>query len=170
MTRDEVKLIIRTMTEAYPNYHPGNLSNTVDIWASILEDENAADVALGLKRYIKTNTSGFAPSPGQILAMIPKNDLPELEAWALVWKAIQNSNYHAEEEFAALPETIQKAVGSASLLRSWAGTDEENAQTVIQSHFLKAYRTTVKRSEVDRIQIGANNNNLLEGGKDGEEA
>ena len=167
MTRDEVVKMVRFMKGTFSNFKPDNLSETVDAWTMIFADDKAEDIMLGLVRYSRTEHNGFAPSPGQILAMIPKETLSEMEAWGLVCKAVRNSSYRSEEEFAKLPEDVQRAVGSADILASWAGTPEEAFQTVIQSNFMRSYRAISEQSKRDRIQIGANNNNLLEGGKDG---
>ena len=68
-----------------------------------------------------------------------------MEAWALVSRAIQNGQNGAEEEFAKLPEIVQKAVGSPSLLRSWATTDERSIENVVQSNFMRTYRAELSR-------------------------
>lgn len=168
MTREEVKMLIKTIMTYYPNYHPDDLTATVDAWTAVFDDEEPKAVMLGLKRFIKTNTSGFAPSPGQILAMIPKNEKPEAAAWSETYKALCNGIYHAEEEFKKLDPIIQRAIGSADILKSWAQVDAEDGLTVIQSQFLKAYRTECKRAQVNDLQIGENKNNLLEERRDKE--
>ena len=70
-----------------------------------------------------------------------------MEAWSLVRKAIGNGNYGSVEEFEKLPPTIQKAVGSADMIKRWAMSDSNEVSTVIQSNFLRSYRTAVKRDE-----------------------
>lgn len=149
MNRDETKRIIRIMAATYPNFHPADMSDTVDIWASVLIDYDAREIEAGLKAYIATDTSGFAPSPGQIIGKIKtaKNsqELTALEAWSLVYKAICNSGYHADEEFAKLPEICQKAIGSPDNLKEMASMDERTVMSVEQSHFIRAYDTLVKR-------------------------
>ena len=51
------------------------------------------------------------------------------------------------EEFEKLPPTVQKAVGSADMIKRWAMSDSNEVSTVIQSNFLRSYRTAVKRDE-----------------------
>jgi hypothetical protein len=89
-----------------------------------------------------------------------------MDAWAHVYKAICDSNYHAEERFAELDPIEQRAVGSPDVLKGWAMADAEDGLTVIQSQFLKAYRTECKRAQVNDLQIGENKNNLLEDKED----
>lgn len=151
MSRDEVKKIIQIICATYPNYHPADLSSTVDAWTFMLEDYSYNQIAVALKAYITTDASGFAPSVGQLitkLSTITAGDEPsELEAWAKVSKAIRNGINGAEEEFKKLPELVQKAVGTPSNLRQWAMTDTNSVENVIQSNFLKTYRSVVKRAE-----------------------
>lgn len=168
MTREETKQVVRMLVETYPNYHPNDLTMTVDIWTSLLADFKPGDIQIALKRYILTNTSGFAPSPGQIVALIPTGAKSDSEAWAETYRAICDGLYHAEERFADLDPIIQKAVGSPDVLRAWAMADAEDGLTVIQSQFLKAYRTECKRAQVNDLQIGENKNNLLEERRDKE--
>ena len=151
MTREETVKIIRIMVDSYPNYKPNNISETVDVWQMMLSDYDYNLVAMALKAYILSDTSGFAPSIGQLVAKIQiltkPQELSEMEAWSLVRKAIGNGNYGSVEEFEKLPPTIQKAVGSADMIKRWAMSDSNEVSTVIQSNFLRSYRTAVKRDE-----------------------
>lgn len=156
VTREETVKIIRIMVDSYPNYKPNNISETVDVWCMMLDEYSYEQVAMGLKTYILSDTSGFAPAIGQIVDKIKTvSDPPqlnELEAWGLVDKAIRNSTYHAEEEFAKLPPIVQKAVGSPSQLFNWARSDIETLESVTQSNFLRTYRAVAKREdEVSRM-------------------
>lgn len=151
MTREETVKIIRIMVDSYPNYKPNNISETVDVWQMMLSDYDYNLVAMALKAYILSDTSGFAPSIGQLVAKIQiltkPQELSEMEAWSLVRKAIGNGNYGSVEEFEKLPQTVQKAVGSADMIKRWAMSDSNEVSTVIQSNFLRSYRTAVKRDE-----------------------
>ena len=151
MTREETVKIIRIMVDSYPNYKPNNISDTVDVWQMMLSDYDYNLVAMALKAYILSDTSGFAPSIGQLVAKIQiltkPQELSEMEAWSLVRKAIGNGNYGSVEEFEKLPPTVQKAVGSADMIKRWAMSDSNEVSTVIQSNFLRSYRTAVKRDE-----------------------
>jgi hypothetical protein len=92
-----------------------------------------------------------------------------MEAWSLVSNAIKNGYYGAEEEFAKLPEVVQKAVGTPANLRAWAHTDEASIENVVQSNFMRTYRTVVKReteyakmpTSIKNLIGGASNENLL---------
>ena len=156
MNREETKKILRIMVDSYPNYKPVDMAETIDVWQMMLEDFSYQQVAMALKAYIMSDTSGFAPSIGQLVGKMQMistpNELNEMEAWALVSKAIRNGYYGAETEFEKLPEMVQKAIGQPSQLRQWAHSDMESIETVIQSNFIKTYRTVVKREkEVQRM-------------------
>jgi hypothetical protein len=167
MTREETKKIIRIIIDSYPNYKPSDLSETVDVWCMMLEEYSYQQIAVALKAYILTDTSGFAPSIGQLvgkLHSVARNDeLNEMEAWALVSNAIKNGYYGAEEEFAKLPEVVQKAVGTPANLRAWAHTDEQSIENVVQSNFMRTYRMVVKR-ESEYAKMPTSIKNLIGGG------
>lgn len=171
MTRDETKKIIRIIADSYPNYKPSDISETIDVWSMMLEEYPYNQIAMALKAYILTDTSGFAPSIGQLVNKLTSAEpqLNEMEAWSLVSKAIRNGYYGAEEEFAKLPEVVQKAVGNPANLRAWSHTDAESIENVVQSNFLRTYRAVVKREHEqeklpDRLKVAMNNVLMIEGG------
>ena len=151
MTREETIKIIRIMCDCYPNYKPNNLSETVDVWNMMLEDYSYEQVSVALKAYIRSDASGFAPSIGQLIDKMQSISQPQeldgMTAWGLVSKALRNGTYGAVEEFNKLPPLVRQAVGMPDNLRNWATSDYQAIETVIQSNFLKNYRTVVARSE-----------------------
>ena len=171
MTRDEAKKLIMAMTAAYPNYHPQDLTQTVDIWAAMLSNYEYPLVADALKRYILSDKSGFAPSIGQLTTAIGEresNFMEPLAAWALVYKAICNGNYDAEKEYAKLPPEIQEAVGDPANIREMAKMDIDTVNSVEQSHFIRAYNTVIARRKSDKalppsLRIYGKPQELLEG-------
>ena len=151
MTREETVNLIRSIISLYPNWKPENLTDTVNAWHWALEEYPAPAVKAALQIYVKTNNTGFAPSVSQIINGIYKpqeqNTLSEGEAWALVRKAIRDGNYHAEERFNELPEMVQKAVSSPSMIRSWAMAESGEIDTVVASNFQRSYKAIVKREQ-----------------------
>lgn len=151
MTRDDAKKLIMVITYTYPNFRPQDLSVAVNIWHEMLADQEYDICATALKAYIATDTSGFAPSIGQLIdkinSLTTKGELNEMEAWSLVSNALRNGYYGAEEEFAKLPAAVQKAVGSASNLKNWAQTEIESVENVIQSNFMRTYRAVLQREK-----------------------
>lgn len=135
---------------SYPNYKPNDMQMTVNVWSSLLEDYDYKEIGAALKAFIATDTSGFAPSIGQLIDKVHTlrsgciEEMSDAEAWAKVRNAISNSTYHAQEEYAKLPKAIQRAVGCADQLRVWA-MDSDYNEGVTQSNFLRSYRTAKER-------------------------
>lgn len=163
MKREETVKIIRIMCDCYPNYKPNNLTETVDVWNMMLSDYTYEQISLALKAYILTDTNGFAPSIGQLVdrvnAFSQQQELNELEAWSLVYKAIRNSGYNSEYEFSLLPDMVRKAIGTPNQLRTWA-MDENFNEQVVSSHFIKCYRSEVARDR-DFRKMPANIQSLI---------
>lgn len=156
MTREETVKIIRIMSDCYPNYKPNNLSETVDVWQMMLDEYSYNQVSIALKAYVTSDTSGFAPSVGEIVAKIQLVSQPQeldgMAAWGLVSKALRNGTYGAVEEFNKLPPLVRQAVGIPDNLKNWATSDYQTIETVIQSNFLRTYETIVKRAnEINRM-------------------
>ena len=155
MTREETVKIIRIMVDSYPNYKPNDISETVDVWHMMLSDYDYNLVAMALKAYILSDTSGFAPSIGQLVdkmkSITSPQELNEMEAWALVCDALQNSGYNYAEEYAKLPPLVQKAVGLPKQLQAWALTENLN-KDVVGSNFMRCYRIEVERqNEISKM-------------------
>lgn len=143
MTIKEARKFVAVLMVTYPNYNPIDEELAAETWAGVTEEYTYEQVDIALRSYMKTNTSGFAPTPGQIIdkihTMTQPQELNEMEAWSLVSKAIRNSGYNSVDEFAKLPLLVQKAVGLPSQLRTWA-LDENYNEEVVSSNFIKCYR------------------------------
>ena len=130
MTREETVKIIRIMVDSYPNYKPNDISETVDVWNMMLSEYTYEQISVALKAYILSDTSGFAPSVGQLVdkmkSITTPQELNEMEAWALVCDALRNSGYNYAEEYDKLPPLVQKAVGLPTQLQTWALTENLN--------------------------------------------
>lgn len=149
MNVNESKKIIAVMMMAYQNYNPIDIDKTAKLFSEVMDDYSYMQIDMALRAIIATDTSGFAPSIGQLIEKVRSiscgAELSEMQAWALVSDALRNSSYHAEEEFAKFPEIVQRAVGSPNLLRSWATTDERSIESVVQSNFMRTYRAELSR-------------------------
>lgn len=155
MTRDETIQLLMVIQAAYPNYKPPDKTVAVNTWLMMLEEYDKQSVMMAIKVYIATDTSGFAPSIGQVIDKIKSITTPksmsEIEAWSLVRKAISDSGYNATARFNELPPACQRAVGSPSQLRMWAQDTEFN-ENVVSSNFMRCYRTEIARQrEIDRM-------------------
>lgn len=152
MTRDETIKILMVIQAAYPNYKPPDKTVAVNVWAEMLSDIPYEKVSAAVKMYIQTDTSGFAPSVGDVRERVcdifaKEDDLNETAAWSLVLKAIRRSTYYSEEEFAKLPATVQRAVASPKQLWEWATLEDVDGKTltVIQSNFQRTFRMEQQR-------------------------
>ena len=163
LRREETVKIIRIICDCYPNYKPNNLTETVDVWNMMLSDYTYEQVSVALKAYILADTNGFAPSIGQLVDRVNTfshpQELNELEAWSLVYKAIRNSSYNSEYEFSMLPHMVRKAVGTPNQLRTWA-MDENFNEQVVSSHFVRCYRSEVAKDK-DFRKMPANIQSLI---------
>lgn len=163
LKREETVKIIRIICDCYPNYKPNNLTETVDVWNMMLSDYTYEQISLALKAYILADTNGFAPSIGQLVDRVNTfshpQELNELEAWSLVYKAIRNSGYNSEYEFSLLPDMVRKAVGTPNQLRTWA-MDENFNEQVVSSHFVRCYRSEVAKDK-DFRKMPANIQSLI---------
>lgn len=164
MTIKEARKFVAVLMVTYPNYNPIDEELAAETWAGVTEEYTYEQADMALRSYMKSNTSGFAPAPGQITdkihTMTQPQELNEMEAWSLVSKAIRNSGYNSVEEFTKLPPLVQKAVGLPSQLRTWA-LDENYNEEVVSSSFIKCYRNELARQR-ELQKMPQNVRNLIE--------
>lgn len=156
MTRDEVKKVLIVIENTFSTFKVENKTQTIDVWFSYLKDIPYEVIDGALKIYIATSGSAFAPSIPQLIAMARKpqelTKVDEVSAWRLVRNAIRRSLYYFDEEYAKLPEEVQKVVGEPSQLRDWAMLESETIDSVIQSNFTKRYQAMQKRqTEIEAL-------------------
>ena len=150
MTREETQNLLAMIQATYPNFNPPDKTAAVNAWHMALSDCDWKEIQRAFAVYMRTNTSGFAPSPGQVVEKMVMLTVPqemnELEAWGLVSKALRNSTYNSAEEFKKLPKLCQKAIGRPEQLRLWA-IDEDYNEGVASSNFMRSYRNAKGRTE-----------------------
>ena len=155
MTKQETMAIMAILREAYPLYYrdktKDEIITSVNLWAEMFADDDVNLVKASIKAFIASDTKGFPPVIGQIKHQIQKlitpEEMTEVHAWDLVSKAIRNSAYGSEEEFAKLPPVIQKAIGSPDRLREWSGVEPSEVQTVVASNFMRSYRAKLAHEQ-----------------------
>ena len=95
MLREETAKLLMMIQGAYPNYKPDNKTVTINTWNLALSDISFDLAQKAFLAYLRADTKGFAPTPGQLIALVRELNTPkqlnELEAWSLVEKAIRNS-------------------------------------------------------------------------------
>lgn len=157
MTRDETLKILMTIQAAYPSYKVTDKTVTANLWFRMLKDYAYIQVEAALDTYIRTDKSGFAPSIGEIIDILHllfgEEDANEFEAWELMWRAVKNSIYHAEEEFNRLPVAIQKAAVSPARLKELAVSQMDDISIGVErSNFMRTYRSELaKQKEIRKM-------------------
>lgn len=96
MTREDVIKLLMMIQAAYPNYKPPDKTIAVNMWYEMLKECDEASVMMGLKEFIKTDTSGFAPSIGQIISKMEtvekRIQISELESRLLAESSMRLEN------------------------------------------------------------------------------
>ena len=164
MTRDDTKKILTVMLITWPNFKPELTSEFVDIWHVMIGDLDYQQAQAALKAYAQTDTSGFAPSVGQLRAKVVElttaAEMFEGEAWALVRRAIGRSAYYSSEEFAKLPKIVQEAVGGPETLKSWAAMDEDELDYA-RGDFQRRF-SAAKARQKERMQLSDDLKDILD--------
>lgn len=153
MEREEFKILVKAMKAVYaqPTFIPD--ADAFNVWYGLLQDLSYEQANLAIQKYMATEK--FPPTIADIrtkateIITPAEESMSELQAWALVQKAIRNSGYNSEEEFERLPEACKIAVGNPANLREWALMDSDQVATVEQSHFIRNYRAAVQRIKDD---------------------
>lgn len=169
MTKQETEMVMQVLEAAYPSFYRGKGMDerkaALRLWYDMFEGDSGVEVAAAVKAFIAMDTKGFPPAIGQIkqrLVQLKTPGLPdEAQAWTLVWGAIQNSAYHAAEEFDKLPPVVQRVVGKPQILHDWAMQDASAVLTVVASNFQRAYRTRAA-AEAERLSLPADIREVLE--------
>ena len=179
MTRRETMGVMAMLETAYPSYYKGKSDRerqeAAFLWADLFADDPLDLVGAAVKAYI-TGENQFPPSIGTIKAKMrelvsTEPELTEQKAWSLVSKACSNGLYGWREEYALLPESVQKAVGMPEMLREWAMMDADTVNSVVASNFMRSFRVIQQRERdmaalpesVKRMLHGASAAMLTEG-------
>lgn len=157
MDNTSIKKLIAVMISAYPNhfksYTTADIDNLVMAWGMVLEDYTYEQASNGLKVFMRSDTKGFPPSPGQVVDCIlkvyqpPDNNLSADEVWYKVVKATENSLYNSESEFEKLPEIAKKIIVTPARLRELALTDGDTLHSVEKSLFFRSFRAQIEREK-----------------------
>ena len=171
MTREDTIKILSVLRGAYPAFYRDitkqEAESTIALWESMFDEEPYELVGAAVKAFIAGDGKGFPPAIGQIKERIRQitqpEEMTEQEAWALVSKALRNSTYGSEEEFAKLPPEIQAVVHDPGQLKQWAISPAEDVETVIASNFMRSFKAKQKTNReymalptsVKRLMISA---------------
>lgn len=142
MTRQQSLGILIMVKTAYPafykNYSKEELNAAVDLWATMFAEEPLQVITEAVKSLMCSLK--FPPTIADVKEKIElltqPEQLTELEAWGIVRKALNTSDF--VKSFQELPPIIRRIVGSVSQLKEWAYT--EGDISVISSNFMRSYR------------------------------
>lgn len=158
MTRDECKKLLMIIDATYPSFKVENATETLNMWHSFLEDYSYEQIMQGLKIYVATSGSDFAPSISKLISMSRKpQELAQTDEgaiWREIRPCIRRGIYHAEEDFEKLSPMAKKVVGQPSQLREWAMLESEVIDSVIQSNMKNRIKDIQKRDlEISAMPI-----------------
>lgn len=148
MTFKEFGMLADAIKTYFPRDNILPTNEAMELWYDMLKDLDYKSACIGLKKHVAS--SRFAPTIADIrenvVSINEPQELNEMEAWALVYKAMCNSGYNSVEEFAKLPPLLQKAVGLPDNLREWALTENLNLE-VVSSNFMRNYKAVILREK-----------------------
>ena len=81
MTREDVKNLLAMIQATYSNFNPMDKTAAVNAWHMALEDFDRNQLAMAFKAYVRTDTSGFAPTPGKLICMDLNRNLRNCLRW-----------------------------------------------------------------------------------------
>ena len=153
MNPTETKGVLALLRAACPNFYKdmprADLLAVVNLWQKQFEEFDGSLVLAAVNSLISSRVEGFPPTIGAVKEQIRKLTAPEkpseTEAWALVSRATRNGLYGYKEEFEKLPPDIRRVVGSPEQLKAWAAMEADEVESVIASHFMRAYRMVEQR-------------------------
>lgn len=164
MTREDIKKLLGMMTITYPNFKLTDPTLAVDTWTMLLGDDNTQDIFDAFSVYAKTDTSGFAPTPGKLHMMVANRADPGMtdgEIISLLTFASRNATYGFEEEFQKLPPLLQKAVGSPTTIRGW-GVMEQDQLSYTFNTIIKAYKNLQGRQKQEQARLGTTERMMID--------
>ena len=185
MKKSETVDCITYLSAAYPGaykrFTEQKFETLIAVWYNTFSEYPVEMVMVGIQGYISTDTSGFPPSPGQVMKIIHnltrQQEMTSMEAWSLVKKAVNSARDKYEEVFDNLPPLIKKVIGGHHQLMSWGNVREEEFETVIQSNFMRAYEAEKKRQNqiemiperIRKLMPERRENERINGGRGGNE-
>lgn len=154
MTKKEVAMLFAVITNLYPN-EKRFAEASVDMaqaWHELLQDIPLQTAAKAVAAHAATNN--FPPTIAEIRRFCVQANGGESaeQAWARVLAALKDSAYHSAERFAELPEVCKRLVGSASVLKEWAVSEDQTSVSVARARFLAQYDIE-KRKDQERKMI-----------------
>lgn len=133
MTREDTSKLLTLITQTYPNFKLTDPKMAVAMWQKILENDDPLAIQNALIDYARTDTSGFAPTPGKLHMMVvgestSDSDSTLNEIVAEFEQAARNGIYGSQTEFNRFSAIARKAIGSPNTIHRWATMDDKSRQ------------------------------------------
>lgn len=159
MTAQEASGFLSKLALAYPAQYArlgaAELKGQIELWSGTMEGYSLEQAVVGLRVFLRGDTKGFPPVPGQVIDCIERVQRPaedgytNTECLSLIRRAIGDALYHAEEAFERLPELCRRTVGTPRNLTEWAQLDSREVETVIASQVIRSLEATRVRMRED---------------------
>ena len=164
MTEQETKSILAYLSATWDMARDKDPRQVLAVWQDIFAADDVHLVQAACKLYV--NQATFPPKPADIRAKMKElmvgREQTEMEAWNQVRRAIRGASMEnwsraltengpgkpsAVVNFERLPPEIQLVVGGPEQLAEWEKLDGKQLETVIQSNFMRSYRTVIAEKE-----------------------
>ena len=161
MEREEFKILVKAMKAVYaqPTFIPDQ--DAFNVWYAMLKDIPYKLAEIAIQKHMLTEK--FPPTIADIrtkaIEITEMEEINELAAWSMVYKAICNSGSNSVEEYNKLPPIVQKAVGDPANLREWALMDEKMISSV-RARFIDSFKIVERRTK-EEAMIPANIRTLI---------
>lgn len=170
MTYEDTRKVLSVIRASFPQHFAKWTAEQgkefLAVWSDMFEYDDPMLVMTAVKSYIRSNTSPFPPSVGQIVDLMNKLTSPkgmtEQEAWSYVNKALRNSIYNSQREFDELPPDVQCTVGSPNQLKQWAQMDVGEINSVVASNFMRSFRARVMENK-EFAKLPSQAQNMIKG-------
>ena len=153
-TKKDTAILITRITMHYPNtfknYDKDKIKLMIESWHEYLKDLEKNVVVASYKKYVATNTSGFAPNIADIrknaVIVAEGEKIEAIEAWELVMKRVRKyGTYQEKEAIESMDDfsaKVTKMIGYKDLCLCPLDTIG-----VIKGQFIKAYNSLRDREQ-----------------------
>ena len=120
----------------------------------MFKDDNANLVNLAVKELI--NSFQYPPTVADIknkMYQLTSEEKTPAELWDELAKALRDSIYHSEQQFAKLSPEVKAFVRTPAQLKEMAMMDSDTVHSVTKGQFLKQIETIKKRNKEDKLML-----------------
>ena len=132
MTAQEASTFLSKLAQAYPAQYArlgaAELKGQIELWSGTMEGYSLEQAVVGLRVFLRGDTKGFPPVPGQVIDCIERVQRPaedgytNTECLSLIRRAIGDALYHAEEALERLDSREVETVVMSQVIRSLEAT------------------------------------------------